>query len=570
MVFKMILRIAFKILCACTLLNCFPSTLLSAESLSSNVETSRIVFLMQSGKIDTALQAYREYYQKIGQHDYDVIQKIGLCLLERGSCSKEPEVQLLTIFGAGISMNEKVLYILEDGLKSPIPQLQLVAMNFLSRFQDDRADDVLARAMRSDSLVIRLEGAYFLAERGVPTALAQTESLMNKLDKQLWPLFPQIYAKIGSADAIKILRKLMTNTNEQVRIAAILSAAQERRDDLLPNIRLLASHHNLLQQEACAKALGVMKDEISIPKLEALTRTNSITVRLAAQEALYKLGRHEAVSDIVLIAQNRNLFAINMLGQISGSENILLNLTQDNDLQVRVNATLALLELQDPRCLPSLREILVKNARDLAFLEISSPGMALSAYKVVPSARQNLEDDSESEEISLHIREQVLQKAQKLPEKDFLVLAKDVFESQQNDLVPALTALLESLQSSGAIELLKSQQLKTGAPLIRNYCALALYRLKEKGPYKEQLQAWVSSQHKEELIRLRPVVPWDLGGESGSYAITPEETSRLLIDVYESLTEGREDHGVDILLNAIQYGNSNNKYALAGLLIRAL
>lgn len=543
---------------------------LAGESLTSSIETNRIVFLMQAGHTSSALQLYRNYYEQTGRHDYEVIQKIGLILLDQGARSKDPETQLLTLFGAGISMNEKALYILEEGLKSSLPQLQMVAMNFLSRFQDDRADEVLSRVMRSDSLVIRLEGAYCLAERGVPTAMAQTESLMSKVPKQIWPVFPQLYAMIGSTDAIKMLRKLMTNSDETVRIAAILSAAEHHRDDLLPNIRTLASHHNLLQQEACATALGIMRDETSLPKLEILANSGSKTVRLAALQALYRLGRHEAKNAIVEVARERDLYAIHMLGEMAGSEDVLFSLTKDNDIQVRVNATLALLERQDPRCLPSLGEVLFKNARDLAFLTINSPGMALTAYKVVPSARQNLEEDSAAEEISLHTREEALTKSQHLPEKDFLRLAQAIFDAQQNDLVPVLVTLLEDLQTPGAIELLKNNHQKTGAPLIRNYCNLALYRLKEPGPYKEQLQTWITKQHKEDLIRLRPIVPWEISGEGKTFEITPEETSRLLISAFESLAEGREDQGINILLHAIQYGNSNNKYALAGLLIRAL
>lgn len=546
------------------LTSCF---LLGSTQFNSTIEPNRIIFLMQAGHTDSALNAYREMYLQTGRHDYEVIEKIGLILLDQGSRSQEPEIQLLTLFGAGISLNEKALYILEQGLKSSIPQLQLVAMNFLSRFQDDRADEILNRAMKSDSLLIRLEGAYYLAERGVPTALAQTESLMNKLDKQLWALFPQIYAAIGTADATKILRKLLTNPDEQVRIATIMSVAEHHRDDLLPNIRTLASHHNLLQQEACAKALGVMKDESSIAKLEMLTQTGSMTVCLAALEALYKLGRHDVRKHIEQAARERNLFAIHMLGEISGSEDLLAELCNDNDLQVRINAAIALLERQDARSLPALREVLIKNARDLAFLEVASPGMALVAYKVTPSARQNLPDDAGAEEVSLGIREEVLIKAQQLPEKDFLRIARLIFEVQQNDLVPTLVTLLEDLQSSAAIEMLKYYQQKAGAPLIRNYCTLALYRLKEPGPYKDQLQAWISQQHKEDLIRLRPVVAWEMGS---SFAITPQETSRLLIDAFETLAQEKEDQGINILLHAIQYGNTKNRYALAGLLMRSL
>lgn len=531
-----------------------------------STEPNRIVYLMQAGHTTSALHLYRKYYQQTGHHDLDVIQKIGLILLDQGFRSDDPEHQLLTLYGAGISLNEKALYILEGGLNSPNPQLQLVAMNFLAGFQDDQADAILNRALKSDSLLIRLEGAYFLAERGVSTAVGQTESLMCKVDKSILPVFPQIFAKIGNADAIKILKKLMANPDEQVRIAAILSAAENHRDDLLPNIRTLATHHTLLQQEACAKALGIMKDATAVPKLEALTYSGSPTVCLAALQALYRLGRHEARQSVEEAAKRRNLFAIQILGEMPGSEDLLLQLTQDRDVQVRVNAATALLMRKDSRCLKPLQEVLISNARDLALLTMPSPGSALEAYKVVPSAKQNLAEDSASEELSLHNREKILTMAQYLPEKDFLQIAQTLFDAQQNDLLPTLVALLESLQTPAAINLLKMNQQKAGAPLIRAYCALALYRLKEPGPYKEILKEWVARKRQEDLIRLRPVV-WE-SADAAPFKIAPQDTSRLLIESFEALTQGQDEIGINVLIEAILYGNSKNKYALAGLLIR--
>lgn len=532
----------------------------------NQIEPNRIIFLMQTGHISQAVDLYRQYSKQIGYHDYEIIQKMGLIILDQGFRSKDLEYQLLTLYGAGISLNEKALYILEEGLRSSVPELQLVAINFLARFQDDHADEILNRALYSDSLLIRLEGAYYLAERGISTAYGQTESLMNKVDKSLWFVFPQIFAMIGNSNATKALRKLMTNSNEQVRIAAILSAAEHHRDDLLLNIRTLSSHHNLLQQEACAKALGLMKDETSIPRLETFSKSGSITVKLAALQALYRLGKHEVKKDIEEIARTRNLFAIQVLNEISGSEDLLAELSRDSDLQVRVNATIALLKRKDPRCVASLSEVLIRNRRDLAFLTQLSPGKALDSYKVVPSAGQNLTQDDSSYEISLNLREEILSISQHLPEKAFLQLAQTIFNYQQNDLIPKLVALLENLQTSEAIELLKINQQKAGAPLIRNYCALALYRLKEPGPYKEVLNNWVKLQLTEELIQIGPIIPWT--GISEPFKITPKEKSRLLIEAFEAFSDNQEEMGINILLDAIQFGNLKNKFVLAGLLIR--
>jgi HEAT repeat protein len=543
----------------------------AALDLTKKAATSgfnRILYLMQAGNTGTALKVYQEYFEKEGQHDLELVQNIGLILLDQGFKSDDEESQLLTLFGAGISMNERAIYILEEGMRSRNPQLQYISMNELARLQNDGADEALKRAMGSNYLLIRLECLYHLAEKKVPSAAHYAEALMSKVDSSLLPMFPQYFAMIGDDDAIKVLRKLLNNPKENVRVEAVLSATKHGRDDLLPTIRTLATHHLMVQQEACAVCLGVLKDEVSVPKLESMLHSGCPTVRLAATHALFRLGRHELRAQIEEAAKASDLFAITLLGDMPGSEDLLVELIKSQNIQVRVNATLALLKRQDARCLYPLAEILVRDSRDLAFTKVHSPSKAMFSYKVVPSARQNFREDLIPYEVSLGIRENTLEQSSELPEKDFISLANMLFENQQHDLIPTLVRILESLHTPEAINLLKKHQQKAGAPLIRNYCNLALYRLKEEGPYADNLKAWVAVQQGEDFI-FRPLIPWEMRDASGPYQLTPQEKSRLLIESCQALTQSQDDFGVSVLLHVIQNGNSKNKYALAGLLIRA-
>lgn len=535
----------------------------------SATDPNRVLYLMQAGHLDTALNLYRDYTQKLGRHDFGLVQQMGISLLDQGYHSSDPEIQMLTLFGCGVALDEKVLYILEEGLRSQNPQFQLVSLSFLSRYQHDSADEFLNRALTSNYLPIRLEAVYLLAEKKMPTAVPQIEALMCKVDPEYHSIFPQLFAMAGTADAMRTMRKLLVHPKENVRIATILSAAKYGRDDLLPNIRTLATHHSTAQQEVCAMAFGVMHDETSAAKLEAFANNGAPMVRLAALQALYRLGRKETRLAIEAAAKQGDLFAIYMLADMPGSEDTLATLTTSPNIQVRFNAAISLLQRHDRRCLKSIAEILIKDSRDLVISDIESHGGALSAIKVIPSAQQNLDDGSVAKELSLNMREQILRKALALPESDFLLLANAIFEAKQNDLVPVLVASLETLQSPAAIALLKTQQQRAGAPLIRNYCNLALFRLKEKGPYADNLQAWIALQHKEEIIRFRPIVPVDPKGVSVAYQLTPEETTRLLVDSLEAFAASQESRGIDVLLDAIQKGNGKNKYALAGLLMRA-
>jgi HEAT repeat protein len=534
----------------------------------NGITPHQIVYTMQAGHVNHAIELYHTYQKEIGHHDLELLQRLGLILIDQGWRSQDPEVQVLTIFGAGISTNEKTLYILEGGLRSPIPQIQLVALNLLAKFQNDEADDILNKALGANHLLIRIEALSHLAEKKHPKAEGQIEALMSKVDEQILPLFPKLFAMVGDASSIKNLKKLLNHAIQNVRIAAILSAAKFERDDLLPQIRMLASHHEIPQQEACAIALGMMHDDTSIPRLEKMVQSPSVNVRLAALQALYRLGRQEVKSQIEEMALNSNLFAVASLGEIYGSEAVLHRLLNDKQIQVKINACLALLKRQDPACLPLLKEIFVHDPRDLCFDKITSIGGGLSAWKVVPSGRQNFQDDNVAFEVSLNMREAALEQALDLSEKDFLQIANVLFEHQQNELIPTLAHLLENLQTPEAIALLKKHQQKAGAPLIRNYCNLALFSMGEEGPYGDQLKEWVLKQQKMELIRFRPCLPWE-SRDKNKYELTPEETSRLLVDTFEAFARSQNDKGVDVLLEAIANGNEKNKYALAGLLIRA-
>lgn len=532
---------------------------------------NHILYLMHTGETAKALETYQAYRKNTGSYDFELIEQMGLILLDQGFRTRDNEIQQLTLFGAGISTDERVLYIIEDALKNGQPELQIIALNFLSKFQNTKADQAIYKAMASNSLLIRLETALQLAQKKDPKAVSQTEALMAKVPEEIWPIFPQIFAGSGSPDAKKILRKLLTHRDELVRIAVILSIAENGHDDFLPHIRRMAAHLEPAQQEASCTALGILKDEKSAPKLLHLSKSVHPNVRLAALNSLYLLGRLEAGAEIMKMASTGDVFAIYQLGKIPGSEDLLKKLMNVDNLQIKINAAVALLELGDKACIPMIATFLVRNTRDLGLGKLSSQGKSLTALKVIPSAHQNFEENPVAQELSLHLKEALLLKTIELPELEFLKLAHTIFETEQNDLVPALTALLENHATENAIELLKKHQQKIGAPLVRNYCNLALYRMKQPGPYAENLQNFVTLQKNIDLIQFRPVVTIDLREiHEKAFELTPQETSRLLVEAFEAFASSQDDRGIDLLISVIQTGNPKNKYALIGLLMRAI
>jgi len=543
-----------------------------ASEKKARAEKASILYQTRAGNVARAVNQYRLYKTRLGQEDYELVEQMAAIMIEQGSRSSAPEDQLLSIYGAGISRNPQLLHVLEQGLDSPQPIIQLAALHFLQELHDDRADHILKKAMASPYLAIRLEAAIWLAQNRNPQAAGQIEALYEKVDPVLRPIFPQLFAMLGDSRSITLLKQMMANQDPLVRVEAIVSAAKYQCDELLPQIRSICNHPGIDEREASASALGEFKDEQSAKMLEKLSQSSNENVKLAALNALHKLGRTGAGKQIEKMAVKGNLFAIKLLGEIPGSENLLYQLAQVRDLQIRLNALLALLERRDPRCAPQLKEILLNDPRDLLLLEYPSPGQSLTCWKIITSAKQTFGEKSEqAAELSLKIRQAILVQAFDLPLKDFLQVASEVFQSKQVELIPIVIELVQSADHRESIAFLKQQLNRVGAPLVRHYCNLALYKLGEPGPYTANLYTWISKERHSQLIDFEPLKPLEgLNKYHASYSLTPSETSALLIESLAALAEQKDPGAIDALLHVIAQGNPKNRYALAGLLMRAI
>ena len=528
------------------------------------------LYLMHINEIEHSITRYQELAKETGKQDYEVLTRMALLLMQKGASSEDSEVQMLTMFGAGLASSALSIEILDRGLRSMDPQIQLAALHFLSFLHDDRSDEILLKAMSSEFLSTRMEAAFQMASKKHPHTVGHIEALMNRLPSLFKPYFPSFFALMGTSEAISVLKKLLQDYDPMTRVSAILSTVQYGRDDLLPWIREKIHLQNIAEQEACALAFSLFKDTSCTRQLEALACSPIDTVRLSAYKALYLLGQTTFADEIMKMAAEKNLFAISSLAEIEDSEDLLLHLMNSDDINVRINATISLLRKRDPRSLQALREILIRDVRDLSFSPLTSLGRAHMAWKVIPSATQREKDPMIDLAISYAMREGILREALELPEADFLDVARMVFESKQNDLVPLLIILLENLRTDGATALLKDQATKIGSPLIRNYANLSLYRLKQSGPYEEHIRGWILNQDQADLICLYPLLPLKNRMESNEYILSAKETSKLLIDTYSAIASRQDEKSIDLILEAIKRGNSKNRYALAGLLIRAI
>lgn len=546
------------------------SFLLFCGSLQA-LEKEHVTYLMQSKEVEGALDLYDTYKQEIGRHDFEILVQMCTIILQHGIKSSDLTTQLSSLYGTSVASLSSSLDILEQGIKSQNIETQLASLQMLARLHDDYGDELLTKAMASPFLMVRMEAGYHLAERKHRKATGHLEALMYKIPQEYWFYFPQFFALVGTHEAIEMLKKLMENPIAMTRVESILNAARFGRDDLLSRIRAHATHNNPDEQEAAATALGMLKDSPSIPKLERLTKSSYSSVKLAALRSLYLLGDTKALLPIFDLAKTDDLFALALLGELPGGEEILAERLESSNIHVRLNSTLSLLFRRDPRCLKTLYEFLLHDSKDLGFQPSSSVGHSLLAWKAIPSLRQHQKQLAmELSGITLQLRERMLAAALELPEEDFLAIATRVFEYKQLELVPLLVQLLENHATPGALRLLKKNAEFAGAPLIRMYCNLSLFRLKEEGPYERRLKTWITEAQKMEMIKFRPAVPWNAKNTLSTYELTPEESTRLLLECYEALSEEHNEQGIEIILQGIRTGHPKNRYALAGLLIRTL
>ncbi|MBS0650518.1 MAG: HEAT repeat domain-containing protein, partial [Verrucomicrobia bacterium] len=182
------------------------------------VNKLHVLYLMQSKEWDKSIDLYRQYKQQLGRHDFEILQQMALIILEQGTRSSDPELQLISIFGTGIAGVAAAIDILEAGITSPHPQTQMAAIQYLGHMQDDRSEELLTKAMSSDFFFTRMEAAYQLAARKSRVAVGQIESLMYKVPPQMRFFFPQFFALIGTSDAISVLRHMMDEPFHMTRI----------------------------------------------------------------------------------------------------------------------------------------------------------------------------------------------------------------------------------------------------------------------------------------------------------------------------------------------------------------
>lgn len=531
---------------------------------SEDIEKKQLLFLMHAGEYKQAFSKYLSYYQG-KTFDFEVLQEMCLVLLDKGSKNNNSEIVQLSLLGAGFASSNKSIEILERGIDSSDYQTQLISLYFTNFIHDDKNEDLLKKAINSYFLPTKFEAAYQMAAHKYSFAAGEIEALMYKLPPYFKVFFPSLFTMIGSTEANILLKDLLYDENNFVRAACILSIAKFKRDDLLPIIRRKLTLSNLLEQETCVFALGLLKDSTCIDTIKHFSHNSADNIRIASCVALNRLGI-DSTNDLKNLAEKGNLNAIYALKDFENVQDILYSLLKSKNIDIRYNSALALLEKKDSKALDIVLEILINN-EDLGIYPVHSPGRSLMHWKTITSASIRKESEYNPEYFRF-VKQSILKQAVELNEKDFLTIARIIFETDQLELIPTLSSLLENINTKEAINLLIYYSDKIGSPLIRNYCNLSLYKLNQEGPYETRIKNFLLANIKEEMIKFHPLLPRQLDDIS-IYSLNPLETSNLLMDIFEALASKQDEKSIKTVIEAIQKTNSHNRYVLAGILIRA-
>ncbi|MCB1148847.1 MAG: HEAT repeat domain-containing protein, partial [Chlamydiia bacterium] len=111
---------------------------------------------------------------------------------------------------------------------------------------------------------------------------------------------------------------------------------------------------------------------------------------------------------------------------------------------------------------------------------------------------------------------------------------------------------------------------RIGAPYVRSFCNLALFRMKGKEIYAVKVREWVSQYGMNSIAELKPYLPFELRLETEYFDLSPEEQTSLFLESVEALAVSKKTEDIQTLLDVMQTGNSINRYALAGVMLRAL
>ncbi|MCB1118481.1 MAG: HEAT repeat domain-containing protein [Chlamydiia bacterium] len=508
------------------------------------MDDTQIRYLAKRGEVDQAINLYCER----SEEKPTLLQDLCLNLLEKNFATSDHELQALSLIGASLAINEKTFPLFERALNARhLPNQMLASRALLSSLNDD-ADTVLINHLRHLHPFIRLEVMAELAMKKHPLAYSLVEATQPKLPRELLVHFPGLLATIGTEEALLQLKKLLHHPSHAVREQAIVQIATHQLEEFLPTLRTFATHPDQSQQVAALFALTHFSDRLSLPIYEKGREAPHPEIQTISLFGLAKMGDEAAKQSLFTKASDCDLLAIPLLSAFPDAKTILESLLNHPNATVKLNATLALIDLGHPINTDFFFIPLHKHPSNTHVLWYWEP--------LATTDPLTLEED-------LFHKEEILEKCRYLPEETFLTLAKTLFDKQQNGLIPPLVSLLASTETPAALALLETNAEKPGAPLIRSWCHLALAR---RDPSSHHLAAslnWLETNWDTPFVNITLPAKKRKNGP-----ITHEERIRLTLAHLDTLSSLQETQTHTLLLKGLRTAHPHWRPLIAGLLMR--
>lgn len=532
-------------------------TLLTCLLLTSDPQLHQFI---HKGSFDEAIKRAFILHQS-DSFDAAASEKLASSLIEKGLLSKKPEEILLSLYAALICEKELELNKLDYLFSLDIPFMQHMVLSYLEKIDLNTAYPILKKALSGFDLSIRLHACQILAHAGHKEGLAQLESLMYRLPPELRYIFADLFAQIGSKEAHTHLKTLLEDKLWTNRVAALLAVADFKQDSLVSYVKTSLSHTQPAEIEAAAYGIGSLLDLGMQLKLEKLLSHASKEVQLSSALALHRLGISSGKDLILKEAKSFNYFAINLLPELNLNSNELDFLFSQQDINHRLNSTLALVKKRHPAGLLEAYSLL----KDLPpILPKYSPGRTLISFKV--------ERKKEVLEYAQAFRKQyaaiLLHEMLSYPSLDAdLHLIKLL---QIKEWTPIITSGLMERGDEKAINLLRKISETPGNLYLRTQANLQLFSKKPTLHTKRKLIEYMQTVGKDEIVRFASSAHKEHRFSELFLEPTPEEKSMLFLNCAEALVQHKDKSVIDMFINLLENGHNSNRPLIAAFLMVAL
>ncbi|HXF28586.1 MAG TPA: hypothetical protein VN457_01935, partial [Chlamydiales bacterium] len=233
-------------------------------------DENKLQYLISKNRFDEVLIAFlEEKKQPLSSH---ALHTLCYKILENGIQAKDTSEVILALYGIQCSLDDSTFHLLETAIHSPVPEIQLTAVQVAGTFNNAHSHRLLEDALASNWLIIRLEALSLLASQ--QQLEGHLEAEISKVEPEVRPFFPELLAIDGSEESRKLLKKLSHDSDPQVRLEAIRSLLKASPDDFYSQAKYFSHELHPAIQELLVDAFLSSRDDAILKLASPLSTTS--------------------------------------------------------------------------------------------------------------------------------------------------------------------------------------------------------------------------------------------------------------------------------------------------------